>query len=39
VQLVGAIEKIKTQLNWQPKYSFQYLVESMVDYDLKMLNE
>ncbi|MBE9157727.1 GDP-mannose 4,6-dehydratase [Nodosilinea sp. LEGE 06152] len=39
VQLVGAIDKIKTQLNWQPQYSFQQLVESMVDYDLKMLAE
>lgn len=39
VQLVGSIDKIKTQLNWQPKYSFQRLVESMVDHDLKTLNE
>lgn len=38
VQLVGAIDKIKTELNWQPQYSFQRLVESMVDHDLKTLN-
>jgi len=39
VQLVGAIDKIKAELNWQPKYSFQHLVESMVDYDFKALSE
>ncbi|PSR17066.1 GDP-mannose 4,6-dehydratase [filamentous cyanobacterium CCP3] len=39
VQLVGSIDKIKTQLSWQPQYSFQQLVESMVDYDLKTLTE
>ncbi|MBE9111572.1 GDP-mannose 4,6-dehydratase [Nodosilinea sp. LEGE 07298] len=39
VQLVGSIDKIRTQLNWQPQYSFQQLVESMVDYDLKTLTE
>lgn len=38
VQLVGSIEKIKTELNWQPQYSFQRLVESMVDHDLKTLH-
>ncbi|MGB3309795.1 MAG: GDP-mannose 4,6-dehydratase [Nodosilinea sp.] len=38
VQLVGAIDKIKAELNWQPKYSFQKLVESMVDYDFKVLS-
>lgn len=39
VQLVGSIDKIKTQLNWQPQYSFQQLVESMVDCELKTLTE
>lgn len=39
VLLVGSIDKIKTQLNWQPQYSFQRLVESMVDHDLKTLTE
>ena len=39
VQLVGSIDKIKTQLSWQPQYSFQQLVESMVDFDLKTLSE
>lgn len=37
VQLVGSIDKIKTKLGWQPQYSFEYLVELMVDYDLKKL--
>ncbi|MGG6239252.1 GDP-mannose 4,6-dehydratase [Nodosilinea sp. AN01ver1] len=39
VQLVGSIDKIKAQLSWQPQYSFQQLVESMVDYDLKTLTQ
>jgi GDPmannose 4,6-dehydratase len=38
VQLVGSIDKIKTQLGWQPQYSFEQLVELMVDYDLKKLS-
>jgi GDPmannose 4,6-dehydratase len=38
VLLVGSIDKIKTQLNWRPEYSFQRLVESMVDDDLKTLS-
>jgi GDPmannose 4,6-dehydratase len=37
VQLVGAIDKIQTALQWKPEYSFQQLVESMVDHDLKSL--
>lgn len=37
VQLVGAIDKIQADLQWQPQYSFQRLVESMVDHDLKSL--
>jgi GDPmannose 4,6-dehydratase len=37
VQLVGSIDKIKTQLGWQPQYSVEQLVELMVDYDLKKL--
>lgn len=39
VQLIGSIEKIQKQLNWQPQYSFEQLVELMVDYDLKQLSE
>jgi GDPmannose 4,6-dehydratase len=39
VQLVGSINKIKTKLNWQPKYSFKQLVELMVEQDLKELQE
>jgi GDPmannose 4,6-dehydratase len=39
VQLVGAIDKIHTQLHWQPQYSFKQLVELMVDYDLKELTD
>lgn len=38
VQLVGCIDKIKTEINWQPQYSFNQLVELMVDYDLKKLS-
>jgi GDPmannose 4,6-dehydratase len=38
VQLVGCIDKIQTQLGWKPQYSFEQLVELMVDYDLKELS-
>ncbi|MFN6565916.1 GDP-mannose 4,6-dehydratase [Dendronalium sp. ChiSLP03b] len=38
VQLVGCIDKIKTEISWQPQYSFNQLVELMVDYDLKKLS-
>ncbi|BBD67490.1 GDP-mannose 4,6-dehydratase [Nostoc commune NIES-4072] len=38
VQLVGCIDKIKTEIGWQPEYSFNHLVELMVDYDLKKLS-
>ncbi|HSM83554.1 MAG TPA: GDP-mannose 4,6-dehydratase [Nodosilinea sp.] len=38
VQLVGSVDKIKAALGWQPQYSFQQLVESMVDDDLKTLS-
>jgi GDPmannose 4,6-dehydratase len=38
VQLVGCIDKIRTQLDWQPQHSFEQLVELMVDYDLKKLS-
>lgn len=37
VQLVGAVDKIKTELGWQPEYNFTQMVELMVDYDLKKL--
>ncbi|MBD2082335.1 GDP-mannose 4,6-dehydratase [Leptolyngbya sp. FACHB-17] len=39
VQLVGSIDKIRQQLNWEPQYSFKQLVELMVDHDLKELSE
>ncbi|MBR8839829.1 MAG: GDP-mannose 4,6-dehydratase [Stigonema ocellatum SAG 48.90 = DSM 106950] len=39
VQLVGCVDKIKTKLGWLPQYSFEQLVELMVDYDLKQLKE
>jgi len=39
VQLVGSIEKIKANIGWTPKYSFEHLVEVMVDHDLKELTE
>jgi GDPmannose 4,6-dehydratase len=38
VQLIGSIDKIKTKSGWQPQYSFEQLVEVMVDYDLKKLS-
>ncbi|GAP96406.1 GDP-mannose 4,6-dehydratase [Leptolyngbya sp. NIES-2104] len=38
VQLVGSIDKIRKQLNWEPEYSFKQLVELMVDQDLKELS-
>ncbi|MBD1935686.1 MULTISPECIES: GDP-mannose 4,6-dehydratase [Cyanophyceae] len=37
VQLVGSIDKIKNQLDWKPQYSFEQLVELMVEHDLKKL--
>ena len=37
VQLVGCIDKIKTQLHWKPQSSLEQLVEIMVDHDLKEL--
>lgn len=39
VQLVGCIDKIKSKLNWQPRYSLQQLVETMVEHDLKELSD
>lgn len=39
VQLVGCIDKIQTQLNWKLHYSFEQLVEIMVDHDLKELRD
>ena len=38
VQLVGSINKIQTQIGWKPHYSFENLVESMVENDLKELS-
>ena len=37
VQLVGSISKIEQNLGWKPDYSFERLVESMVEHDLKAL--
>lgn len=39
VQLIGSIDKIRNKLSWQPQYSFEHLVELMVDYDLKQLTK
>lgn len=39
VQLVGCVDKIKTELGWQPQYPFQQMVELMVDHDLKKLHD
>jgi GDPmannose 4,6-dehydratase len=36
---VGCIYKIKAELRWQPAYSFEALVQSMVDHDLKELTD
>ncbi|MEH1892455.1 MAG: GDP-mannose 4,6-dehydratase [Nostoc sp.] len=38
VQLIGSVDKIKSELGWQPQHSFEQLVELMVDYDLKKLS-
>ncbi|MEH2273306.1 MAG: GDP-mannose 4,6-dehydratase [Nostoc sp.] len=38
VQLIGSVDKIKSELGWQPEHSFEQLVELMVDYDLKKLS-
>ncbi|WP_341531277.1 GDP-mannose 4,6-dehydratase [Nostoc sp. UHCC 0302] len=38
VQLIGCIDQIKSEIGWQPQYSFKELVELMVDYDLKKLS-
>jgi GDPmannose 4,6-dehydratase len=35
VQLVGCIDKIQNYLGWKPQYSFEQLVELMVNHDLK----
>lgn len=37
IQLVGSIDRIKTNLNWYPHYSFKDLVHFMVNYDLEKL--
>jgi len=37
VELVGDVAQIKSDLGWEPKYSFQQLVELMVDYDMQQL--
>lgn len=39
VQLVGSIAKAQKNLSWQPEYSFEQLVELLVDHDLKELRE
>ncbi|HEY9874331.1 MAG TPA: GDP-mannose 4,6-dehydratase [Candidatus Obscuribacterales bacterium] len=39
VQLMGCIDKIQNKLGWQPQYSFQELVELMVEHDLKVLKD
>jgi GDPmannose 4,6-dehydratase len=37
VQLVGSINKIQSQIGWKPQYSFEKMIELMVDSDLKEL--
>jgi len=35
--LIGDAEKAKTNLNWQPKYDLDQLVEEMINHDLNLL--
>jgi len=35
----GDISKIKSQLNWQPKYSFDGLIDEMVTAELKLMDK
>ncbi len=37
VQLVGSIEKIKNKVGWNPRYTFENLIEVMIKKDLKDL--
>jgi GDPmannose 4,6-dehydratase len=37
VQLVGSINKIQSQIGWKPQYSFEQMIELMVESDLKEL--
>ncbi|MBW4543423.1 MAG: GDP-mannose 4,6-dehydratase [Symplocastrum torsivum CPER-KK1] len=39
VELVGSIDKAQKNLGWQPQYSFEQLVELLVDHDLKEITE
>lgn len=39
IQLIGCIDKIKTAIGWQPQNSFEQLVESMIDSDMKKLSK
>jgi GDPmannose 4,6-dehydratase len=39
VELVGSIDKAQKNLGWQPQYSFEQLVELLVDHDLKEIRE
>lgn len=39
VELVGSINKAQKNLGWQPQYSFEQLVELLVDHDLKEITE
>jgi GDPmannose 4,6-dehydratase len=38
VQLVGSINKIQSQIGWKPQYSFEQMIELMVESDLKALS-
>jgi GDPmannose 4,6-dehydratase len=37
VQLVGSINKIQSQIGWKPRYSFEQMIELMIESDLKEL--
>lgn len=38
IQLMGSLEKIKRNLKWQLKYSFEQFVHSMADHNMKLLS-
>ena len=37
--LCGDSTKIRTQLGWQPQYTFEQLVEEMIDHDMKLATQ
>jgi GDPmannose 4,6-dehydratase len=37
--LCGDSSKIRNQLGWSPKYSFEQLVDEMIEYDMKLARQ